>query len=36
LRGKKEEKRYREILEEGCPIPEVDGVTRGMELDMNR
>ncbi|KAJ7714394.1 hypothetical protein B0H14DRAFT_2644454 [Mycena olivaceomarginata] len=34
LRGKKEEKRYKEILEEGCPIPEVDGVTRGTELDI--
>jgi hypothetical protein len=33
-RGRKEEKRYGEIPEEGCPIPEVDRVTKGMELDI--
>jgi hypothetical protein len=33
-RGRKEEKRYREIPEEGCVIPEVDRVTGGPELDV--
>ncbi|KAJ7334637.1 hypothetical protein DFH08DRAFT_813710 [Mycena albidolilacea] len=34
LREREEEKMYREIPEEGCPIPEEDRVTGGMELDV--
>jgi hypothetical protein len=34
LREKKEEERYGEILQEGCPIPEEDRVTGWTELDV--
>jgi hypothetical protein len=33
---RKEEKRYGEIPEDDCPIPEEDGVTRGTELDLKQ
>ncbi|KAJ7842781.1 hypothetical protein B0H14DRAFT_2586047 [Mycena olivaceomarginata] len=35
-RGRKEKKRYGEILEDDCPIPEKDRITRGTELDVEQ